>query len=353
MFRANAILDCSTCTQMRSGSDILNRVRPSSRSFTWVLPLGRFRTALLACLALAGAAWKAGTASSAASETSDTLSRSEVPDSLERLQLAFFRDGVLYTVRADGSQMRRVAEVEGAYNAPHWSPDGTQFLVRVESTNESGEVVAGLIVSVPIDGGPIVNLSAVSGSAADGNPNWSPNGEQIVFDGRRGDDRYQNIYVMNADGSQPVRLTDDTREGQYPAWSPDGTMIAYTVVDPQSFDFDVWVMDSDGANARNVSNSPADDNWATWSPDSDQLAFFSTRQPNDDSDGRVWVVNIDGSDPHPVSAGGMGEPDWSPDGNWIAVNCGLNPSRVCAVSSHGSRSVLLPIDNAAFPNWRR
>lgn len=274
----------------------------------------------------------------------------EVPASLGGLELAFFRGSDLYTSRADGSGLRRVGIVDGAYAAPRWSPDGTKFLVRVESIDESGEVFAGIIVAVDANTGSIVDLSAAGGAAADGNANWSPDGEQIVFDARRGDDRVQNIYIMNADGSQSVRLTDDTREGQYPAWSPDGSKIAYTVVDDQNFD--VWVMDSDGSNARNVTNDPAADNWATWSPDSRQLAFFSTRQPNEGSDGRVWVIDVDGSNPHPVSPGGMGEPDWSPDGNWIAVNCGLGPPRICAVSADGNRSIQL-LESAAFPVWRR
>ena len=59
----------------------------------------------------------------------------------------------------------------------------------------------------------------------DTQPNWSPDGAGLVFVSER--DGNQEIYVMNADGSNPTRLTNNSDVDFLPAWSPDGTSIAF------------------------------------------------------------------------------------------------------------------------------
>ena len=92
---------------------------------------------------------------------------------------------------------------------------------------------------------------------------WSPDGQRIVYTafGLTTSD----IWVTNADGSDPVNLTDtpDVDEG-FPAWSPDGTHIAYTT--RRDGNNEIYVMAADGSGATNLTNGPADDQMPFWQP---------------------------------------------------------------------------------------
>ena len=56
-------------------------------------------------------------------------------------------------------------------------------------------------------------------------PSWAPGGKGIVFSSKR--DRNSEIYVMDADGGNPRRLTINRRNDWHPSWSPDGERIAF------------------------------------------------------------------------------------------------------------------------------
>ncbi len=70
----------------------------------------------------------------------------------------------------------------------------------------------------------------------------------IAFTRTEGDN--QDIYRMNADGTEPVKLTTSTKADFGPRWSPDGTRIAFTSLRPQqagdTVGDDVFVMNADG-----------------------------------------------------------------------------------------------------------
>jgi Tol biopolymer transport system component len=70
-------------------------------------------------------------------------------------------------------------------------------------------------------------------------PSWSPDGTKIVFTARRGGNH--QIYVMNTDGTNPTRLTNNDAEDEYPSWSPDGTKIAFT--SDRDGNYEIYVMD--------------------------------------------------------------------------------------------------------------
>jgi TolB protein len=68
-------------------------------------------------------------------------------------------------------------------------------------------------------------------------PDWSPDGKQIAFASER--DHNYEIYVMNADGSNPRRLTNSAMQELYPRWSPDGVHILFTNNEFASYLLDV------------------------------------------------------------------------------------------------------------------
>jgi Tol biopolymer transport system component len=92
--------------------------------------------------------------------------------------------------------------------------------------------------------------------AFDGDPAWSPNGRRIAFTSERdGGDR--EVYVMNADGTDQVRLTTSAGFDENPSWSPNGRLIAFDSM--RDGNLEVYVMNVDGTNVRRVTDHPAID----------------------------------------------------------------------------------------------
>ena len=88
-------------------------------------------------------------------------------------------------------------------------------------------------------------------------------GEMIAFTSER--EGNAEIYIMNADGSNPQRLTNDPAYDAWPVWSPDGSHIAFTST--RNGEADIYVMDADGSNLRRLTYDDAIDIWPDWSPD--------------------------------------------------------------------------------------
>ena len=114
--------------------------------------------------------------------------------------------------------------------------------------------------------------------------------ERIAF--RVEGDGNIEIYVMYADGSNQVNLTNNTAFDSEPAWSPDGSKIAFvSVVSERDGNIEIYVMDADGSNQVNLTNNVASDDNIAWSPDGSKIAFLSSR----DGNGEIYVMEADGS----------------------------------------------------------
>ena len=85
-------------------------------------------------------------------------------------------------------------------------------------------------------------------------PVWSPDGERIAFVSSR-DDNFE-IYVMNADGSEPANLTNNSADDYSPAWSPDGKYIAFVSKRDGNRDGnrEIYVMKADGSEPTNLTS---------------------------------------------------------------------------------------------------
>jgi len=97
------------------------------------------------------------------------------------------------------------------------------------------------------------------------------------------------IYVMNADGSDLRRLTDNDATDQAPAWSPDGTQIAF--VSDRDGNREIYVMNADGSEPQRLTDNPAYESHPAWSPDGTQIAFISERDGNRE----IYILDADGS----------------------------------------------------------
>ncbi len=161
------------------------------------------------------------------------------------------------------------------------------------------------------------NQTSISRSpAADSRPSWSPDGKRIAFVSDRSKSNNYDIYVMDADGSRVTRLTDNEGLDGDPAWSPKGATIAFAT--NRSGDFEIYMMDANGENQRNISNNPAFDGKPAWSLDGSKLAFTSNRGAG--SNGfDIFMMDADGRNARQLTDNTVtdDEPSWSPDGTKV------------------------------------
>src|SRR6186997_1457133 len=81
------------------------------------------------------------------------------------------------------------------------------------------------------------------------------------------------IFVMNADGTGQVNVTQDPAEDTFPAWSPDGTKIAFTSWRGVDGNPEIFVMRPDGSGLVNLTEDLAEDYDPSWSPDGTKIVF--------------------------------------------------------------------------------
>jgi len=153
------------------------------------------------------------------------------------------------------------------------------------------------------DGTDLTQLTEEPGFDFD--PSWSADGTRIAYRRESGGDT--EIWLMQADGSEKHKLTD----GLSPAWSPDGALIAFA--GPKGTTGIITLIRPDGTGIRQLPNTEGGE-YPTWSPDGTRIAFNS----NLSGTHVMYVAQVDGS--NVVSLADVGEGwqvDWSADGSSI------------------------------------
>lgn len=169
------------------------------------------------------------------------------------------------------------------------------------------------------DGSNQVRLT-VSG-ANDDFPRWSPDGAKILFQSDRDNPESGNsdIYVMNADGSGVVRLTSDPNDDSMAAWSPDGSKIVFQSM-RNGANYQIYSMNANGSNQVNLANTASSEVKPSWSPDGAKIAFASDRDHSGYSS--IYLMSYNGSNQQRLtfSSGDIedSQPAWSRDGSRIA-----------------------------------
>jgi Tol biopolymer transport system component len=149
---------------------------------------------------------------------------------------------------------------------------------RHDPAGELGE-----IYTMNADGSGVTRLTFES-AVEDAWPDWSPNGKQIVFASDRSGDR--EVWVMNADGTDPVNLTNSPGADAGAVYSPNGRQIAFH--SNRDGNFEIYMMDADGSNQSRLTNHAGMDLWPDWSPNGKEIVFQRRFQGNED----IYILNI-------------------------------------------------------------
>ena len=327
--------------------------------------------------------------------------RSPDPEPIEGPAIAFHSDpdgnDDFYLIGADGSGLQPLTKMAETVAFPYWSPDGTKIAylccrgfdasLWVMNADGSGErrLTAGragfpswapdsrrIAYDDHDDGG--IWVVAADGSGArrlaveSGGPRWSPDGTRIVYFSWRdhpGQEQRNELYVMRADGSNQVRLTENDAEDVEAAWSPDGSRIAFT--SSRDGNPEIYLASVDGSDQHRLTSDHAPDEGPAWSPDGSRILFTSYRDGADpltlgQGNAEIFTVGTEGSGPTNLTNDPEwdGYPSWSPDGSQIAfsINNGVEFD-LYVMRADGTERRLLAgvagangIANDCCPAWR-
>jgi len=246
----------------------------------------------------------------------------------------------LFVMNPDGSDQTRLTNsFRVSEGQPAWSPDGTRLLYRQTPDNPITQNAD--IWQIDVDPAAPNARPVLERTGDERYPSYSPDGTKILFRGDQdlidhsGD---EELYVMNADGTDIVQLTHNDVFDSAPAFSPDGTKIAFESArdsgDPLALD--IYVMNADGTDVRRLTTDPAHDEGPIFSPDGTKIAFASLRSGQED----IWVMNADGSGQRQLTDDPARDesPDWQPvpfdmTGHTACGDAGLDRGQASSVAA--------------------
>lgn len=190
------------------------------------------------------------------------------------------------------------------------------------------------------------------------NPDWSPDGAELVFESTR--DGKSALYTIRLDGSNLVKLTEGLANDSQPSWSADGARIAF--ISDRDGHSQIYVMDRDGRRQRRVTQSAEVDFSPSISPKGDRVAFMS-RAAGGEGGYDIHVATIEGNERRRFSAPGTDETDpvWSHDATRLLfirgqvinyrgpaeeVRRARATQEIVVVAADGSRETALTNNNA-------
>ncbi len=212
----------------------------------------------------------------------------------------------IFTVRANGHDLRQLTHFDGDAAGPDWSPDGRRIALTL---NECSVAV------MDADGGNL-DVIASDPDLCQGDASYTPDGSRLVYVRFDPALEVEEIWSMKTDGSDQRFLTD--LGGPDPNVSPDGRKISFKG-DPDGIA--LFVANIDGTGAVQVSPSISVTYKHDWAPDGQHLVVSDNSDPAPDESVNVVTVRPDGSDwtylTHYPAGFRANVGGYSPDGQWI------------------------------------
>ncbi len=297
--------------------------------------------------------------------------QAKVPGPNGRIAFARFdtalQDTVIYTANSDGSNV--VQLLDGAAEAPHWSPDGTLVAVLTCADPPICDTAAEIVNP---DTGATRVLRMPDPALFTACPHWSPDAQRLACEGNGQTDPSRNgVYTISSAGGDLVRVTSNPGGDDSPGdFSPDRKRIAFVRTDPTG-EVGIFSVRVNGSGLRQLTpvGMLVDQGFGgSWSPSGNSILFVARTDPNHRR--AIWIVNSDGSGLHQLpiapSCGGLFsdpksvscfDPGWSPDGSKIVfarLTADGTQSNIYTVNADGSG--LFRVTNTggnSQPDWGR
>jgi len=215
------------------------------------------------------------------------------------------RNWDLFAVNADGTDRRQVTDTAENEQHPEWSPDGRRIVFT------RGDVMTNFDIYVCDEsGGDEIRLT--DHKARDERPAWSPDGNTLAFVSQREGD--VSIWLMDADGSNQRKLA----LGREPAFSSDGGKIAFVSSDYDDND-EIYLVDADGGNRTRLTDQKKFDWFPAWSPGGDRILYNSEQYGGQE----LMMMTASGTKKTRLTTAEKTyeeEPVFSPDGKGVAYH---------------------------------
>jgi len=250
---------------------------------------------------------------------------------------------------ADYLRMKSVGDVE-------FSPDRARIAYSISSNDGAGRPYSQLWIMEVASGN---SVRVGDDSSRGSQPTWSPDGKQLAFNGKVGEQ--SGLFLCHADGSEPQFLAATqwsnssalSNTGSDISWSPDSKRIAYVSATPgpetgiadgdpmvitrylykptltegntrfnDNRRLHIFVLDIASRQAQQLTDGISDDHSIDWSPDGAEILFVSNRDPRAEEffNHDLFAIKVDDRSLRRITATESGEyrPSWSPDGKTIA-----------------------------------
>jgi TolB protein len=274
------------------------------------------------------------------------VARTRIAFSSDRDATAERRTKELYIVDYDGYNPRRVT-VNGSLNIlPTWTPDG-RSLAYVSYRQGSPRIFLASI----FEGKNTPNLT---GEPANGQAlalSFSPDGKRIAYASNRGGN--VDVWVANADGTSPRRLTTSPGQDTAPVWSPTGQEIAFT--SNRSGTPQVFLMDSEGLNVRRLTTIGNYNDAPAWNP-SRQFSEIAYTSRLESGGFDIAVIDLGTRQVRQITQGrGSCEyPAWAPSGRHLVFSCRRGRSWQITIADRMGgtvRALSAGAGNNVQPDW--